>query len=350
MIEALRQWWGQRVTITGDQLMELTNEPVPYHMKRWWFCLGGTPAYLFVVQVVTGILLAFYYEPSTAAAYQSVGYITNEVTYGWFFRSLHKWAATLMIAAVILHQMRVYFTCAYRPPRDLNWMVGMGLLLCTLGMGFTGYSLVFEQLSYWGATVGANISREVPVVGDIIARMILGGDEYSSHTLTRLYVFHVMALPICMVGLMAIHIAFIRMQGISELSFEDEPENKGKSFNFFPDHVYTELIMGLILMIILSALATIEPAGLGSQADPFNTPEVIKPEWFFFASFRWLKLFSATFAVLSMGLIIAIMFLWPWIDVVIRRITKREDISIWIGVVVATTIIGMTVWEAIVQH
>jgi hypothetical protein len=112
----------------------------------------------FVVQIVTGILLAFYYQPSPATAYESVRYITEEASYGWYLRGLHKWGATLMIAAVVLHQMRVFFTGAYRRPRELNWMVGMTLLVCTLMLGFTGYSLVFEQLSYWGATVGANIS------------------------------------------------------------------------------------------------------------------------------------------------------------------------------------------------
>ena len=141
------RWLAERVPVSGDQLRELTNEPVPNHMKRWWFCLGGTPAYLFVVQVVTGILLAIYYQPSSQTAYESVRYITQDVNFGWYFRSLHKWAATLMIAAVILHQMRVYFTGAYRRPRELNWMIGMGLLLCSLLLGFTGYSLVFEQLS-----------------------------------------------------------------------------------------------------------------------------------------------------------------------------------------------------------
>ena len=133
-METLRQWWNTRVPLSADQLRELTNEPVPYHLKRWWFCLGGTPAYLFVIQVVTGIMLAFYYQPTAEAAYKSVGYITSEVTFGWYFRSLHKWSGTLMIAAVILHQMRVYFTGAYRAPRELNWIVGMGLLMCTLGL------------------------------------------------------------------------------------------------------------------------------------------------------------------------------------------------------------------------
>jgi quinol-cytochrome oxidoreductase complex cytochrome b subunit len=113
------EWLAERVPVSGDQLRELTNEPVPNHMKRWWFCLGGTPAYLFVVQVVTGILLAIYYQPSSQTAYESVRVITNDVNFGWYFRSLHKWAATLMIAAVILHQMRVYFTGAYRRPFGL---------------------------------------------------------------------------------------------------------------------------------------------------------------------------------------------------------------------------------------
>ncbi len=139
----LNAWIQERIPVHGDQLRELTNEPVPNHLKRWWFALGGTPAYLFVVQVVTGILLAFYYQSSPSAAWESVRYITEDARYGWYIRSLHKWAATLMIASVILHQMRVYFTAAYRRPRELNWVIGMCLLMCTLLTGFTGYSLVF---------------------------------------------------------------------------------------------------------------------------------------------------------------------------------------------------------------
>lgn len=117
-------WWSERVPISGDQLRELTNEPVPNHMKKWWFALGGTPAYLFVIQIITGIMLAIYYQPSHQTAYESVRHITEEVPFGWYFRSIHKWAATLMIAAVVLHQMRVYFTAAYRRPRELNWLNG----------------------------------------------------------------------------------------------------------------------------------------------------------------------------------------------------------------------------------
>ncbi len=128
----------ERLPVDRARLQELTNEPVPHHLKHWWFCLGGTPAYLFVVMIVTGILLAFYYEAAPERAWESVRSITDEVAFGWFLHSIHHWAATLMVAAVILHQMRVFFTGAYRRPRELNWLIGMGLLVCTLIAGFTG--------------------------------------------------------------------------------------------------------------------------------------------------------------------------------------------------------------------
>jgi len=343
-------WIQERLPISSDQLRDLTNEPVPNHLKRWWFALGGTPAYLFIVQIVTGILLAIYYKPASETAYESVRYITEEAAYGWFLRGLHKWGATFMIAAVILHQMRVYFTGAYRKPREINWMVGMGLLICTLMLGFTGYCLVFEQLSYWGAAVGANIAGSVPVVGDFMKQMMLGGDGYNANTLPRFFVIHAAVLPTTLTLLIVLHIAIIRLQGVTEFRFEDEPEEKPKHFNLFPDHVYSELTIGLVLMILLSALATILPATLGPKADPLVTPEVIKPEWFFYVAFRWLKLFSGTVAVISTGFIVFTMFLWPFVDDLIRRKTKFAEASVWIGILGVLTIIGMTVWEAVVAH
>lgn len=349
-MQTIQRWFSERIPLTGDQLRELTNEPVPNHLKRWWFALGGTPAYLFVVQIVTGILLAFYYQSSPGTAYESVRYITQDATLGWYIRSLHKWAATMMIAAVILHQMRVYFTAAYRRPRELNWIIGMCLLMCTLLTGFTGYSLVFEQLSYWGATVAANISSAVPEVGNIAKQMLLGGDAYNPRTLSRFYILHAAVLPGTIILLVIVHIVFIRMHGVTELQFEDEPEDKPKHFNFFPDHLLTELMVGLVLMIVLSALATVFPATMGPKADPTSTPEVIKPEWFFYVSFRWLKLFSLSFAVLSTGFIVAAMFLWPWIDVLLRKVTKNEDISVYIGIVATFLLVGLTIWEAAVAH
>jgi len=346
----LSRWIHERIPIDAAQLRELTNEPVPNHMKRWWFCLGGTPAYLFVVQIFTGILLATYYQPSADTAYESVEHITRNVTLGWYFRSLHKWAATLMIAAVVLHQMRVYFTGAYRKPRELNWVIGMGLLLCTLGVGFTGYSLVFEQLSYWGATVGANIADRVPLLGPLGKQLLLAGDQYNADTLPRFFILHVAILPGTMMVLLAIHIAMIRLHGVSELEPESATPAEDRHFNFFPDHLYTELIVGLVLMVVLSTLATMLPATMAGKADPLTTPEVIKPEWFFYVTFRWLKLFGPTFAVLSMGLIVFTMIVWPWIDAALRKLTGWREISVYIGIVATLALIGLTVWEGAATH
>ncbi len=346
----VRAWFEERFPVTGADLRELTNEPVPNHLKRWWFCLGGTPAYLFVVQIVTGILLAFYYEPSPHTAYESVRYITDEAAFGWYIRGVHKWGATLMIAAVILHQMRVYFTAAYRRPRELNWMVGMTLLLCTLALGFTGYSLVYEQLSFWGATVGANITDMVPFVGTVIKKMLLAGETYNERTLPRFFILHGAVFPMFMIALIAVHIGLIRLQGVTELADPNEREDKPRHFNFFPDHLMTELIIGLTLMIVLSVLATVLPATMGAKADPLVTPEVIKPEWFFYVAFRWLKLFSGTLAVLSMGLIVFVMYLWPFIDARIERWLPRSNFHVWLGIVAVTVIVGLTVWEAAVAH
>jgi len=349
-VNGVRAWFADRLPVSGGAIRELTNEPVPYHLKRWWFALGGTPAYLFIIQIVTGILLAMYYQPAPETAWESVRYITQEAAYGWYIRSVHKWAATLMIAAVILHQMRVFFTGAYRRPREINWMVGMCLLVCTLLTGFTGYSLVYEQLSYWGATVGANITETVPLIGGFLKNMMLAGEAYNDRTLSRFYVIHAAVLPVTLILLIVVHITIIRLQGVTEFEFEDEAEGETRTFSFFPDHLYTELIIGLVIMVVLSAVATIFPATMGPRADPLTTPEVIKPEWFFYVAFRWLKLFSGTTAVLSMGFIVFCMFTWPFIDAAIRRRTRFKEASVWIGIAGVLAIVGMTVWEAIAAH
>ncbi len=346
----LRAFIGERLPVHRAQLRELTNEPVPNHLKRWWFCLGGTPLYLFLVMIGTGILLAFYYEPSPKTAYESVRWITEHAEYGWYLRSLHRWAATLMVAAVVLHQMRVFFTGAYRRPRELNWVIGMGLLVCTLLAGFTGYSLVFEQLSYWGATVAANLSHAVPLVGDLMRRFLLAGDGYNDHTLSRFFVLHGAVLPAAMVVLIALHVLLIRLHGITEFRFEDEPPGAKRTFDFFPDHLLTELAIGLVLMIVLSVLASVFPVPLGPRADPLSTPEVIKPEWFFYVAFRWLKLFSESVAFGSLGVILLVMAAWPFVDGAIRRRRPRSEASVWVGIVAVLAILGLTVWEASVVH
>jgi quinol-cytochrome oxidoreductase complex cytochrome b subunit len=179
--------------------------------------------------------------------------------------------------------------------------------------------------------------------------MMLGGEVYNERTLSRFFMVHAAILPTLMTLLIFIHLAIIRLQGISPLKFEDAPEGGSDHFNFFPDHVMTELMIGLILMILLSTLATVLPAALGPKADPFITPEIIKPEWFFYPVFRWLKLFSGTVAVLSAGFIVFVMFLWPFIDRWLQK-TRFPEASVWIGMGATVVIMGLTVWEAVVEH
>jgi quinol-cytochrome oxidoreductase complex cytochrome b subunit len=217
-------------------------------------------------------------------------------------------------------------------------------------LGFTGYSLVFEQLSYWGATVGANISDIVPVVGPVMKQALLGGEIYNDRTLSRFFILHGAVLPVLLILLLVMHIGLVRLLGVTELTFASEESRPTRHFNFFPDHFYTELIIGLTLMVLLSALTTLLPVGMGPRADPLITPEIIKPEWFFYVTFRWLKLFSGLTAILTQGFIVFVMFAWPFIDAWLVKRFKYPEISVWIGAAGALTIMGLTMWEALVAH
>lgn len=348
-LEPLENWLRERVPVDTEQLKHFSSEPVPNHLKRWWWCLGGTPAYLFIVQVITGILLTFYYVPSFTEAYESVKHITEEIPFGWWIRSLHKWASALMIVTVVLHTLRVFFTGSYRKPRELIWMTGVSILGVTLFFGFTGYSLVFEQLSYWGATVAGNLMQAVPVVGEMLARLLRGGDKVLDNTLTRFFILHIGVLPTAMTILLFIHILLIRLHGVSQLEFRDE-KGTSKTYPFYPDHFFTELIIGIGLTILLTCLALIFPAEVGEKANPLVTPAHIKPEWYFYFSFRWLKLMGLTIAVLSTGFFFFLMFIWPFIDAGIRKFKPGSEASIWIGALAFTGILILTVWEAVAKH
>ena len=341
----MKQWLAERIPIDPDAVRHFTSEPVPSHLRRWWWCLGGTPAYLFVVMATTGILMTFYYVPDPAGAYESVQRITEELPFGWYIRSVHKWAANLMIVAVILHMMRVFFTGAYRRPRELNWMIGFGLLLCTLFFGFTGYSLVYEQLSYWGATVAGNLTEAVPGIGPTLARFMRGGETVGDNTLTRFFVFHIGVLPTLVTLLLFLHLLLIRLHGVTEYRFADDPP--GRTFPFFPDHFLTELIIGVFLMFLLTCLACTFPAEMGPKANPLVTPEHIKPEWYFYFTFRWLKLTGLTFAVLSLGFAGFVGFLWPLLDAAVRQLRPGSEFSVYVGIVVVIGLMALTLWEAI---
>ena len=170
----------------------------------------------FLGQIITGLLLCVYYQPTPSSAYDSVSHLMVDVPYGWWIRSLHKWGANLMVVAVSLHLLRVFFTGSYRRPREMNWLIGCSLFVITLVLGFTGYSLVYEQLSYWGATVGANITEAVPFIGPGMARAIRGGDDVGAATLSRFFILHAAVLPGLAMALVAAHVGLVRLLGVTK--------------------------------------------------------------------------------------------------------------------------------------
>src|SRR5499427_1007673 len=243
---SFRTWLKERIPVSIEALAAAGNEPIPGHLKVWWFALGGTAAMLFFGQIATGLLLCVYYQPTPERAWESVRYITAQVPYGWWIRSLHKWGANLMIVAVSLHLMRVFFSGAYRKPREVNWFIGVTLFLLTLVLGFTGYSIVYEQLSYWGATVAANITEAVPWVGRGLARTLRGGEQIGAPTLSRFFILHAAVLPALVLILFAAHVALVRIHGVSEFPLRNQP--RPPTYPFIPDHLLKELATGLALL------------------------------------------------------------------------------------------------------
>ena len=189
---------------------------------NWWYTLGSASLFLFALQAVTGIFLTVYYVPSPDHAYDSVQYIMNEVSYGWLIRGIHHWGATLMVIFVFIHMLRTFYFAAYKYPREITWLTGVILLLATLGMGFTGYLLPWNQRAYWATTVGTEIPGTAPFVGDFIIRILRGGTDLSAVTLARFFSVHIWFLPAIIVLLISIHMYLVIRLGISSVPKKEE--------------------------------------------------------------------------------------------------------------------------------
>ncbi len=196
-----------------EALQKALNKPVPKHVN-FWFCFGGTTFLFLCFNIFTGLFLMMYYRPTTAEAFSSVLMITNEVPFGWLFRGVHHWSATLMTVTVLIHMARVFFYGAYKHPRELNWVVGVGLFMVVLGFGFSGYLLPWNQISYWASAVGTSAPSAVPVIGPYIVEMLRGGTNLTGITLTRFFTLHVAILPVALLGLLVVHFMILRRQGI----------------------------------------------------------------------------------------------------------------------------------------
>lgn len=208
-------WVDERYEIS-EPLSKVLNKPVPRYALRWFYCLGGITAFLFVVQGMTGIMLAFYYDPTPEGAYASIQFIETEVRFGSAIRMIHHWAANGMIVMCIAHMLRVFIMGAYKSPRELNWVSGVVLLLLTVfGFGFTGYLLPWDQRAFWATTVGSEIAGGIPVIGDLALVFLRVGWDVGALTLSRFYALHVLIVPLITVIFLLGHFIMIRRQGIA---------------------------------------------------------------------------------------------------------------------------------------
>jgi quinol-cytochrome oxidoreductase complex cytochrome b subunit len=212
-------WLDERLGLT-TAYDAILDRKVP--KVNWWFTLGSATLFLATTQAVTGIFLSVYYVPHPEQAYDSINFIMNDVSFGWLIRGIHHWGATLMVITVFLHMLRTFFYAAYKYPRELTWITGVLLFLVTLGFGFTGYLLPWNQRAYWATTVGTSIAETVPFIGPLINQILRGGTELSTLTLTRFFSAHIWMLPAALAALIGIHLYLVIRLGISHIPTEED--------------------------------------------------------------------------------------------------------------------------------
>jgi quinol-cytochrome oxidoreductase complex cytochrome b subunit len=219
MVRSLFSWLDERLGLTSiyDNVLDRKVPKV-----NWWFTLGSLSLFLFLLQGVTGIFLTVYYVPSPDHAYQSIEYIMNGVPFGWLIRGIHHWGASLMVIVVFIHMLRTFYTASYKFPREMTWLTGVVLLASTLGMGFTGYLLPWNQRSYWATTVGTEIAGTIPLIGDFITRVLRGGSDLSAVTLTRFFSVHIWFLPAIFAAIIGTHVYLVIRLGESTVPKEGD--------------------------------------------------------------------------------------------------------------------------------
>ena len=342
----MKQFLNDRLPLDG--VMEHLRKPLPKHINLL-FSLGSLAMFLLLLQAATGAFLALSYSPSPDHAHNAVKYISEEVPFGNFVRGLHHWGASAMVIIVFLHILRVVLYGSYKAPRELTWVVGVLLLLVTLGFGFTGYLLPWDEKAYWATVVGIEISSTAPVLGDVVAKVLRGGAEVGAVTLSRFYALHTIWLPWLAFGLVGLHLFLVRFYGSSGLPKNTSEDMKtGKPF--YPDQVFEDVVGMLILFVVLACAALFAPVPLEDVADPTNADYDPRPEWYFLFLFQLLKYFQGPFEILGTFVIptvgmLLLLFL-PFLDKSERKVLWKRPIAMTVTSVCVVAIVGLTILGA----
>ncbi|GGH08104.1 cytochrome b N-terminal domain-containing protein [Silvibacterium dinghuense] len=286
-------WVEQRVQLQAP-FEEAMLHPVPKSTASWWYVFGSAAATLLMLQIVTGILLALVYVPSGAEAWKSLQILNHDLPLGWFLRAMHGWGSNFMVAVVLIHMAQVFMFGAYKFPRELTWVVGVIMLLMTLGMAFTGQVLRFDQDSYWGLGIGASITSRIPIIGAPAVQLMLGGPIIAGATLTRFFALHVFVIPGLLLALTGLHIWMVVKLGINEWPMPGRRVNKKTYIReyhelthkdglpFMPGALWKDAVFSAAILLAVAVCAAIfGPYGPTGQPDPTIIQTVPKPDFFF---------------------------------------------------------------------
>lgn len=344
-------WVNERVQL--ENLVQFMGKKyVPVHRHSIWYYFGGITLFLFIIQVLTGIMLLLYYKGSEDLAYESIQFIVSKVQFGWLVRSIHSWAANLFVLAAMIHMFSVYFERAYRKPREITWLTGMLMLFLGFGFGFSGYLLPWNELSFFATKVGTDIAGVVPFIGEPILEFLRSGPDVTGATLSRFFGFHVAVFPGIFTVLLGIHLVLVQRQGMSEPMGHENSGVNMKTMPFFPNFLLRDLLLWLIVLNLLAILAVFFPWEIGQKADPFaSAPAGIKPEWFFMFMFQTLKYVPANIwifegemlGIMTFGLAGLLWILVPFWDRSSARGEKSRLVT-YGGVFAVMFIIVMTIF------
>src|SRR6202049_3252660 len=344
LIKKLADWFVLRLQL-GTPICETLEHPVPRETASWFYVFGSAALTCFMLQIVTGIMLALIYVPSAGEAWNSLQTLNHGVSLGWFIRALHGWGSNFMVAIVLIHMVQGFLFGAYKFPRELTWIVCVLLLLVTLGMAFTGQVLRFDQDAYWGLGIGASIASRVPVIGPWAVNLMLGGPIIAGATLSRFFALHVFVIPGLLIAFVGLHLFLVLRLGINEWpmpgrivgrdTYLEEYRNQThkQGVPFVPNAVWKDIFFSSFILLSIAACAVyFGPFGPSGQPDPTIIQTAPHPDFFFLWLYALLSFLppSSETPILLIGPAIALIVLLalPFVAGEGEKSWKRRPIAV----------------------